>query len=143
MLPFVGTLKSQANRMRGLLSVSSRRMTSLVYCHSGRIAVNNDGQVTKYRVTILVLAESCVEAERVAELHWQSLLQEDAAPFRRDTAIRWLKGRPISWRPQNDESPTVIELLSKLGRDTGNVVSTIERINAPTTPPPERTSTTH
>ncbi len=137
MISLVDALKDHVERMRGRLSAQGRYQPDAIFYHSCRVMVGDGDQPQKYRVTMLVRASNCVEAEQIAEGQLQEILAQDRQKFGDGASVRWLKGRLLSNRPSEDESETTLDLLRRLRRGSMAVESAVERIEVP---PPIRLS---
>jgi hypothetical protein len=120
-------------RMRGRLSTRGRYQAEGIFYHSCRVMAGDGDQPKKYRVTMLVRAPNCVEAEKIAERQLQEILTKDRQKFGDEVSVRWLKGRLLSNRPNEDESETTLELLRRLRRGSTVVELAVEQIEAPPT----------
>jgi hypothetical protein len=127
MVSLVTALRESADRVRDLLSTTNRPPIELVFYMSCRI---QDAHAKKFRATILVRCENVAEAESIAESHLYELLKRHCLDADGALSIRWLKARPLSTRPREDESETTLRLLSKLRRHQSDVVSTLEPLEA-------------
>jgi hypothetical protein len=131
MISLVDVLKDRVERMRGRLSTQGRYQADAIFYHSCRVMAGDGDQPQKYRVTMLVRAANCVEAEKIAEGQLQEILTKDSQKFGDDVSVRWLKGRLLSNRPNEDESETTLGLLRRLRRGSAAVESAVERIEVP------------
>jgi len=131
MISLVDALKDQVERVRERMSTGGRCQTEAIFYHSCRVFVGVGERAEKYRLTMLVKSQNCVDAEKVAETHLRELLDSHPHHFGGDVAVRWLKGRLLSNRPKEDESETTLELLVRLRRGSADVESTFERIDTP------------
>jgi len=131
MISLVDALKDQVDRVRERLHAGGRYQSDAIFYHSCRLFVGVGERAEKYRVTMLVKSQNCVDAEKVAESHLRELLDNQPHRFGGDVTIRWLKGRLLSNRPKEDESETTLELLVRLRRGSADVESTFERIDTP------------
>jgi hypothetical protein len=127
MVSLVSALRESAVRVRDLLSAPNRPPIELVFYMSCRIQ-HVHGK--RFRATILVRCQNIAQAESTAESHLHELLKEHCLAEDGTLAIRWLKARPLSSRPREDESETTLRLLSKLRRHQNDVVSTLEPLEA-------------
>ena len=137
MISLVDALKDHVERMRGRLSAQGRYQPDAIFYHSCRVMATAGDQPQKFRITMLVRAPNCVEAEQIAEGQLQEILAQDPQKLGSDPSVRWLKGRLLSNRPSEDESETTLELLRRLRRGSAAVESAVERIDVP---PPTRRS---
>jgi len=129
MISLVDALKVHVERVRERLYANGRYQTDAIFYHSCRLFVGRGERAEKYRVTMLVKSQNCVDAEKVAESHLRELLNSQPHRFGDYPSIRWLKGRLLSNRPKDDESETTLELLARLRRGSADVESTFERID--------------
>lgn len=137
MISLVDALKDHVERMRGRLSTQGRYQTDAIFYHSCRVMAGESDPPQKYRVMMLVRAPNCVEAEQIAEGQLEQILTQDRQRFGGDVSVRWLKGRLMSNRPNEDESEATLALLRRLRRGSAAVESAVERIEVP---PPIRLS---
>lgn len=131
MISLVDAFKDHVERMRGRLSTQGRYQADSIFYHSCRLACGDGDRPRKYRVTLLVRASNCVEAEKIAECEMHEILRNDHHTFGDDVSIRWLKGRLLSSRPRENETETTLTLLSRLRRGSAAVEAAVEPIEAP------------
>ena len=133
MSSLVEALKETMVQVRDLLSPGAESRSELIYHRACRILVRGPEDAEKYRATILVRSRSFVEAEAEAESQLQEWIDEQQLHRRGEVTVRWLKGRPLSRRPREEESATVLQLLARLRRESGNAVLAVEPVKVPST----------
>lgn len=125
---FVSAITSKVDQLRGRLFLSRLNRSQKVFVYSVRLSVTNGQVVEKYRVCILVRASGIIEAESVAETHLQKIVQGYQDSSRGEVELKRFKPRELGTSAVDDESERTLQLLQKLRRESGQVVSAVEPI---------------
>lgn len=118
----------KAGFLGGMRIVGGSRRSESIFYHVCRINVDHEGCSSKHRVTILMCALNCVEAENIAECHLDDLIRDNEEIYAGERSIRWLKGRLFGRHPHAGQAMASIRLWYRLRRENCGVVSAIARI---------------
>ena len=125
---FVSAVTSKVGQLRNLRFLSSLNRSQKVFVHSARLSAKHGQTIEKYRVCILVRASGIVEAESIAETRLQEIVRGYRDSSRGEVELKRLKPRELGASAVNEETERTLQLLQKLRREAGQVVSTVEPI---------------
>jgi hypothetical protein len=128
-MKLVSAVTSKVDRLRNRLFLSGLTRSQRVFVHSVRLSVTSAQAIQTCRVRILVRANGIVEAESHAETHLQEIVRgyQDASSGG-EIEIKRLKPRELRPSTINDESESTLQLLTRMRRESRQVVSVVDPI---------------